>query len=237
MVSLVGKQILVTGAASGIGQACALGFQKDGAQVFGADIDLPGLDKLAPFGVIPIQADCAKADDVRLTVDSMLRHTEHIDVLVLNAGYGMQKSIDKLQDGEFEHLVAVQLFGAVNAMRAATPVMKAQGDGRVIIMLSRGAEGDEPGNSAYAAAKAALWALMRTAAAELKGHGVLVNGIIPGMTNTAIWGRPRPELQPPEAVYPAVRELATLELSGPSGRVFYRSAEYPMFRRSLPGEG
>lgn len=237
MSSLTGKQILITGAASGIGRACALGFQNDGAQVFGADIDLPGLEELAPSGVIPIQADCANADDMQSMVDTMLQHTRDIDVLVLNAGYGLQKPIDELRNGEFEHLVAVHLFGAVNALRAAIPIMKARGTGCVVIMLSRGAEGAASGNAAYAAAKAGLWALMRTAAAELKEHGVLVNGVIPGMTNTGIWGRPRPELQSPEAVYPAVRELALLEPGGLSGRVFYRSAEYPMFQRSLAGEG
>jgi NAD(P)-dependent dehydrogenase (short-subunit alcohol dehydrogenase family) len=142
MASVVGKQILVTGAANGIGRACALGFQQDGAQVFGADIEVPGLEKLAPFGVIPIQADCADADDVRLMIDAMLRHTQHIDVLVLNAGYGLQKPIEQMREGEFEHLVAVHLFGAVNALRAAIPIMKTRGDSRVIVMLSRGAEGD-----------------------------------------------------------------------------------------------
>jgi NAD(P)-dependent dehydrogenase (short-subunit alcohol dehydrogenase family) len=70
---------------------------------------------------------------------------------------------------------------------------------------------------------------MRTAAAELRDHGVLVNGLIPGMTNTGIWGRPRPELQPPEVVYPAVRELATLNQAAPVEKYSTGARNIPCF--------
>ena len=233
MKSLNGKRVLVTGCANGIGAACALGFQGDGASVFGADVDERGLEEIAASGVKPILADCASNDDMRAMVGAVLEDSGKLDVMLLNAGYGMSKRLEDLRDGQFEHLVSVHLFGAVNALRAAIPAMKAQKSGHVVLVLSRGAEGNTPGNAAYAAAKSGMWALMRTAAAELRDYGVLVNGLIPGMTNTKIWGEPRPELQPPEAVYPAVRQLATLQPTGPSGRVFYLGKEYPMFQRTL----
>ena len=58
---------------------------------------------------------------------------------------------------------------------------------------------------------------------------ILVNMLIPGPTNTPIWGRDLPQLQPPEATYPTARMLATLADDGPTGKVFWDEAEYPMF--------
>jgi NAD(P)-dependent dehydrogenase (short-subunit alcohol dehydrogenase family) len=227
------RTVVITGAASGIGRAAALGFIADGANVVGADIDVDGLASLQDHGATTVHADCASDADMRRMVQTAVDVTGRIDVLFSNAGYGLQRRVADFRDGEYEHLISVHVFGALYAMRAAVPHMRAQEYGRIITTLSRGAEGSTPGHSAYASAKAALWALMRTAASELVDDGILVNGLIPGMTNTRIWGKPRPELQQPEAVYPAVRALATLEAGGPHGRVFFNGSEYPMFERTL----
>jgi 3-hydroxybutyrate dehydrogenase len=235
-VSLRGRTIVITGAASGIGRAAALGFLADGATVVGADIDVGGLKSLEQHGATVVEADCAMDLDMRRMIAKAINATGRVDVLFSNAGYGLPRRVEDLGDGEFEKLISVHLFGAMYALRAAIPHMRDRKFGRVITTLSRGAEGATPGNSAYATAKAALWALMRCAAEELHDDNILVNGLIPGMTNTRIWGRPRPELQDPEKVYPAVRQLATLPDDGPHGKVFFNGREYPLFLRTIPEE-
>lgn len=233
-VFLEDRTVVVTGAGSGFGRACALRFLADGARVIGADIDIDGLERIAAEGVSTITADCARDGDMRAMVQKALDETGRIDVLFSNAGYSINRRVDQFGDGEFERMIAVHVFGALYAMRAAIPYMRTSRFGRIVATLSRGAEIATAGNSAYSAAKASLWALLRCAAEEVHGDGVLVNGLIPGPTNTLIWRRPRPELQPPDAVYPTVRMLATLDDDGPHGKMFFWEREYPLFLGTIP---
>jgi 3-oxoacyl-[acyl-carrier protein] reductase len=113
--------------------------------------------------------------------------------------------------------------------------MRAQGYGRIVNTVSRGGELAIASNSAYSVAKAALWMLTRSVAAEVRDVDILVNALIPGPTNTAIWGVDRPDLQSPEVVYPHLRYVATLPTGGPSGCVFWNSQEYPFMSRAWEG--
>ena len=123
----------------------------------------------------------------------------------------------------------MHLFGCANGMRAAIPVMRAQSYGRIINTVSRNAEADVPGTSAYAAAKAGMWAASRVAAREVDDADILINMLIPGPTNTAIWGRDMPKLQAPAVTYPTAKMLATLPADGPTGTVFWDEKAYPLF--------
>ena len=139
----------------------------------------------------------------------------------------VEQALDDLD--RFERHVAVHLFGCVNGMRAALPHMRRQGYGRIINTLSRNAEVAVPTTSAYAAAKAAMWAATRVTAAEVTDVDILINMLIPGPTNTPIWGRERPNLQPPAATYATARMLATLATGGPTGKVYWNEQEYALF--------
>jgi NAD(P)-dependent dehydrogenase (short-subunit alcohol dehydrogenase family) len=237
MTELRGRTIVVTGAASGLGRAWTLGFLDAGARVVAADIVATGLVDLEARGALTIVADVARAHDVKATIDLALGRTGRLDALFNNAGLGFRTRIEDLADDEFERHVAVHLFGTVSGMRFAIPAMRRQGHGRIVNTISRAAEAGSAGNSAYAAAKAAIWAATRSAAAETAGSDVLVNMLIPGPTNTAIWGRDMPRLQAPEVTFPTARMLATLPSGGPSGKVFWNEREYPMFRHDLAPEG
>lgn len=155
-------------------------------------------------------------------------------MLFNNAGYGQARRIEDLESDEFEHLVRVHVFGTVYGMRAAIPIMRGQNHGRIVNTLSRAAELCRAGSGAYSAAKAALWAVTRVAAEETRDADVLVNGLIPGPTNTAIWGRDMPHLQPPEAVWPTARMLATLPRGGPTGQVFWNEKPYALMDPANP---
>lgn len=226
---LQGKTVLITGAASGLGRVWALGFHEEGANVVAADIDRDGLDELADQGIRTIVTDVADADAVKRMVGFAIEETGRLDVQFNNAGLGYGHTIEESPDGAFERHVAVHLFGCINGMRAAIPQMRTQGTGRIINTVSRSAE--VPGNksSAYSAAKAAMWSASRAAADELADVDIKVNMLIPGPTNTSIWGRDRPELQGPQVTWPTACMLATLPADGPTGKVFWNEKEYRLF--------
>lgn len=111
-----------------------------------------------------------------------------------------------------------------------------QGSGHVLSVISRVAETETPGMSAYASAKAAMWALTRTAAAEVEESGVLVNMLFPGVSRTAMTeggglGDPS-SLGAPDQQYDTFLKLATLDKGSPVGKVWFDGNIYPMFQDS-----
>jgi NAD(P)-dependent dehydrogenase (short-subunit alcohol dehydrogenase family) len=227
--ALAGKTIVITGAASGLGRAWTDGFAGEGAAVIAADVDAAGLAALDGIAAHTTVTDVADAHAVRAMIELAVAATGRIDALFNNAGVGFGTLVEDLQDNEFEHHVAIHLFGTVNGMRFAIPHMRRQGYGRIINTVSRAAEVASRGVSAYAAAKAAIWAATRAAAKETSDTDILINMLIPGPTNTAIWGRDRQDLQPPAVTYPTARMLATLPADGPRGNVFWNEKEYRLF--------
>ena len=225
------KTILITGAASGLGKAWSKKFSEEGARVFACDINEEGLTELKDLGIDTQVIDVSSASHVQSFVESAITDTGKIDVLFNNAGMGFGYKLDSFPDGAFEHHVSVHLFGTVYGMRYALPMMQRQGYGRIINTISRNAETNVEGTSAYSAAKAAIWSATRVAAKENIDHNILINMIIPGPTNTNIWGKDMPHLQSPEDTYPTARLLACLEEGGPTGKVYWNEKEYPMFNQ------
>jgi len=222
------RTILITGAASGLGRAWAEGFSADGATIIAADINGDGLVEVPAAHRLTV--DVRNAAQVKQMIADCVKLTSRIDVLFNNAGTGFNKRLENSADGDFEQHVAVHLFAMVNAMRAAIPHMRAQNFGRIVNTISRNAEYDAIGTSAYSAAKAGMWAASRVAAAELKDTNILVNMLIPGPTRTAIWGKDMPQFQEPAVSYPTAKMLASLADDGPSGKVYWNETEYPLFR-------
>ena len=223
------KTILITGAASGLGRAWSKKFSDEGAIVFACDINEEGLTELKDREIYTQVKDVSRSDHVRTFIESAYNKTGRIDVLFNNAGMGFGYTVDSFPDGSFEHHVSVHLFGTVYGMRYALPLMQKQGYGRIINTISRNAETNVERTSAYAAAKAGIWAATRVAAKENRDHDILINMIIPGPTNTSIWGKDMPQLQSPEDTYPTARLLACFEEGGPTGKVYWDEKEYPMF--------
>ncbi len=223
------KTILITGAASGLGKAWSKKFSEEGARVFACDINEEGLIELKDLGIDTQVIDVSSAAHVQSFIESSLADTGKIYFLFNNAGMGFGHKLDSFPDGAFEHHVSVHLFGTVYGMRYALPVMQRQGYGRIINTISRNAETNVEGTSAYSAAKAAIWSATRVAANENSSYNILINMIIPGPTNTSIWGKEMPHLQSPEDTYPTAKLLACLKEGGPTGKVYWNEREYPMF--------
>ena len=226
-MQLSGMTVVITGAASGIGRALSQGFLNDGANLLAVDRDPDGLKLLASQGAITAIVDVSDPVQVQGMVDRAVKEFGRLDVLINNAAVGFKTLISDEQPDQFEGVIRINLFGPYYGIRAAMRVMRQQGFGRIINLLSRAAEGSGPGLYAYGCSKAALFALTRYAAKEVgPEEDILINGLIPGITKTGMM----PEGQDPSAVYPTARMLATLPTGGPTGRVFWDQKEYFLFQ-------
>jgi 2-hydroxycyclohexanecarboxyl-CoA dehydrogenase len=205
-----GQTVVITGAGSGIGHAIALGFLRDGARVVGCDIREEGLARLAEKGALVQRTDVRSREQVAALIERARAETGRLDVLFNNAGFGSRKPVAELDEGELERMIEVHLYGSTYGMRFALPIMQSQGRGRIIQVLSRAAEVSGAGDSAYSAAKAGMWAALRSAARDM------------------------PMLQAPDVVYPTALMLATLPTGGPTGRVFWNEREYALMNPANP---
>ncbi|KKK42843.1 hypothetical protein LCGC14_1108570 [marine sediment metagenome] len=218
--------VCITGAASGIGRALALGFLNDGANVVAVDINVEELKPLEDRGAITKIIDVTDFSQVSSMVKTAVDETGRLDVLINNAGVSLVRNIHRFKDDEYEKVIRVNLFGPVYGIRAAIPIMRSQNFGRIINLVSRGAEAGNNGHSSYSSSKAALWAVTRCAAVENIDFDILINGMIPGPSKTNM----NPVGQDPSIVYPSARWMALLPTGGPTGKVFWNRKEYMMFR-------
>lgn len=182
---LQGRVALVTGGASGIGLACARELSRRGARVAIADSDG---GKLARVGARLASAgrylvDVSNPEAVREAVASLARSAGRLDILVVAAGICRDSVLWKMSDEEWARVIDVDLSGAAHVLRAAARQLKRRG-GRVVIISSINGRRGKFGQANYAAAKAGLVGLARSAARELARSGVTVNVVEPGFTET-----------------------------------------------------
>jgi NAD(P)-dependent dehydrogenase (short-subunit alcohol dehydrogenase family) len=186
-VDLSGARALVTGGARGIGRAVADRLAADGARVAIVDVDLAAGGP--PSGHLERAADVADPVALAAAIDAAADALGGLSILVNNAGFGTAKAIDRYDDAEWARLVGVNLTGVWHGIRAATPHLRAaaaaSGDGAASIVNIAGTAASRPtrGEGPYAAAKAGVVALTRTAALELAPQ-VRVNAVSPGYVAT-----------------------------------------------------
>ena len=203
-----GRVALVTGGASGIGRACAELLRTAGAAVAIVDRDSRALARLRRrFDREDLyDADVADAASARAIVADLVRRRGRLDHLVLAAGICRDAVLWKMTDEEWDAVLGVDLGGAAHFVRAAAPTLRKQGAGRIVLVSSINGRRGKFGQANYAAAKAGLVGLARSAARELASSHVTVNVVEPGFTETPMTGR-LPE---------AVRQRALAEI--PLGR-------------------
>jgi NAD(P)-dependent dehydrogenase (short-subunit alcohol dehydrogenase family) len=192
MTRLMGSVALVTGAQQGIGRAMALAFAREGADVVVNYLDdLAAAERVAmearACGVRAsvVQADVARVEDVRALVAHTVKELGGVDVLVNNAGVYPRSPFLELSEKEWDHVLDVNLKGSCFCAQAAAKAMIAGGRRGSIINLSSSSVRGQPRGVHYTASKGAIITMTRTMALELAPHGIRVNAIAPGTTDTA----------------------------------------------------
>jgi NAD(P)-dependent dehydrogenase (short-subunit alcohol dehydrogenase family) len=188
-LQLTDKVVVVTGAASGIGQATARLLTEEGAVVVGVDRD-PVDAGLGTRGTA-VQADLTDPVTPARTIATVLEQHGRIDALVNNAG-GLQARTSFLDITDEQWLATFELnFHAARRMsRATVPAMLDSGGGSLVHVGSDSARLPEIGNMDYAAAKLPLLALSTSLATEFSPRGIRSNVVIPGPTRTPLYDRP-----------------------------------------------
>jgi NAD(P)-dependent dehydrogenase (short-subunit alcohol dehydrogenase family) len=186
-----GEVALVTGAASGIGKACAEALLKRGAAVIGLDINAD-VAKVAGSRAdfLGVRSDVTSERDVTDALETGVRAFGGIDLLVLNAGvFPSGQRIAALASSEWARVMNVNVDANLALMRECHPLLKlAPRGGRVVIIGSKNVPAPGPGAAAYSASKAALTQLARVAALEWGADGIRVNTLHPNAVfDTAAW--------------------------------------------------
>jgi NAD(P)-dependent dehydrogenase (short-subunit alcohol dehydrogenase family) len=187
---LEGKVAVVTGGNSGIGLATAKRLQEEGARVAISGRSRQTLDeavKTIGNGVVAVQADVAKLNEVDKLYAEVSKKLGKIDVLFVNAGVAKFAPLAETSENIYDEQFDINIKGAYFTIQKALPFLN---DGASIILNTSVADSTGTvGASAYSATKAALRSLARTAAAELVGRGIRVNTVAPGPIVTPIFGR------------------------------------------------
>ncbi len=184
-----GKIALVTGAASGIGQACVRALIAHGAVVCAIDINPAIVGLFNHQGVIEAVCDVTDMEAMKKAVENTIRHFGGLDILISNAGlFPLSERIEQMSDSTWNKSLTVNLTSHQQLLSLCIPYLKQGLDPAIVIMASKNVPAPGPGAAAYSVAKAGLTQLARVAALELGEFGIRVNALHPNAVfDTAIW--------------------------------------------------
>ncbi|AMR81097.1 2-hydroxycyclohexanecarboxyl-CoA dehydrogenase [Cupriavidus nantongensis] len=193
MQGLEGKTVIVTGGGGGIGSATCLRFARAGAGVGVLDLNPEAGERVAAqireAGGRALAVRCDITD--RASVDAAVAAVEQdlgpVDVLVNNAGWDVFRPFVKTEPAQWERLIAINLTGALHMHHAVLPGMVARRRGRIVNIASDAARVGSSGEAVYAACKGGLVSFSKTIAREHARHGITVNVVCPGPTETALF--------------------------------------------------
>jgi len=196
MTAISGRTVLITGAARGIGAACARRLAGDGAKLVLADVDGAGVEKLAAeLGQVAVRADVTKPDDIARMIEEPYRRWGRLDVLFNNAGVIRVQPMFEVTEAEWDHVMDVNLRAVFFVLQAAARRMVTQAPmsgselrGKLIQTASIASyRGGNHLMTPYSASKAGVVSLTRSAAQLLAPERVTSNCICPGAVETPMW--------------------------------------------------
>jgi 2-hydroxycyclohexanecarboxyl-CoA dehydrogenase len=187
------RTVIVTGGGGGIGSATCRRFAQDGARVAVFDIDDAAAGRVsAEIRAAGGQAEAFRCDitsraDVDAAVAAAIEKLGPIDILVNNAGWDIFRPFVKTEPAQWDRLIAINLTGALHMHHAVLPAMIERRSGRIVNVSSDAARVGSSGEAVYAACKGGLVAFSKTIAREHARHGITVNVVCPGPTETALF--------------------------------------------------
>ncbi len=234
MGRLDSKVAVITGGGGGIGGATCRRFAAEGARVAVLDRDEASAqrtaDAIAAEGAQAIAIGCDITD--RSQVDAAIAAVEDrlgpIDILVNNAGWDVFKPFTKTTPDEWERLIAINLVGALHMHHAVLPRMVERRAGRIVNVASDAARVGSSGEAVYAACKGGIVSFSKTLAREHSRHGITVNVVCPGPTDTALFADYKQGAGNPEKLEEAFRRSIPLGRIGqpqdlPGALLFFAS--------------
>ncbi len=220
------RTLLLTGGSSGIGRATCVLFAERGWQVF----ELSRSGKDAPH-ITHIDCDVTLEESVQAAVEAVLQQTDHLDVVIVNAGFGISGAIEFTDTAEAKRQFDVNFFGALNTVKAVLPQLRRQQQGRIIFTSSVAAFLSIPYQSFYSASKAALNALALALQNEVRPFGIRVSVLMPGDVRTGFTDARRKSEQGEQVYTHARKAVSAMEKDERSGMTpeqmaqdFYRIA-------------
>lgn len=188
---LKGKTAIVTGASRGIGKAIAEELAKNGANIVlnyrtSANAVEEVLESIKQNGVnaIAVQADVSKSEEAQKLIQAAVDSFGRIDILVNNAGITKDNLLMRMSEEDFDTVIDVDLKGVFNCIKYASKVMLKQRYGKIINISSVVGLSGNAGQVNYAAAKAGVIGITKSAAKELGSRAITVNAVAPGFINT-----------------------------------------------------
>lgn len=238
MFDLSGRVALITGGASGLGEAIAYGFLRQGASLVLADLDAARLEKVSAelraagvrsgAEISTLELDVTDRAAVGAAVARVADSCGRLDIVVNSAGIVMLDPVEALPDDHWDRILEINLSGTFAVCRAAGAQMKSQQYGRIINIASQAAHVALEHHAAYSASKSGLFGLTTSLARELGPHGVTANTISPTVVMTELgrkaWEGPHGEAH--KAEIPARRFAEPEEIA--AAAVFLASTEAAM---------
>lgn len=191
-MNLQNKTAIVTGAAQGIGKAIAVRLAAGGANIVVVDIgeakSATAAEEIRSHGgkALAISCDISSFKAAAAAVQQVVEVFGRVDILVNNAGINRDGVCWKMEENQWDQVIAVNLKGYFNFTRHVAPLFKAQMSGKIVNITSINGMRGKFGQSNYAAAKAGIIGYTKTVARELGPYGVNVNAIAPGLIETAM---------------------------------------------------
>ena len=192
-MKLQGKTAVITGSAQGIGRAIADIFASERSQLIISDINEESAQKAASeikakYGVetIAVAGNVSKLEDCETLVKTSLDKFSKIDILVNNAGITKDNLVLRMSEAEWDAVIAVNLKGVFNCIKAVSKSMLKQRYGRIVNIASVVGQMGNAGQINYSASKGGVIAITKTCAREFASRNILVNAIAPGFIRTAM---------------------------------------------------
>ena len=183
---------IVTGGASGIGQATARRFAEEGAAVVIVDVNGEGADGVAKSisegggRAIALQVDVTDAPGVRSMTEQAITAFGKIDILVSNAGWDRAGPFADTDEELWDRVIAINYRGHLATCHAALPYMRERGGGRIVTVASDAGRVGSSGEVVYSGAKGAVIAFTKGLAREVARYGINVNCVAPGLVDTPL---------------------------------------------------